>query len=432
VKLLSQLTRDFHEPECHRLDLPGGLLLLAEPVPQVSSLALGVWVRIGSRDEEPEVAGITHFIEHLVFKGSRRHSGYQLAKRMEAIGGQVDAYTTKESTCFYARVFEGHRREAVEILAELICQASFESEMIRRELGVIDEEIKSYEDTPEELILDLAAEVLWPGHPLGRPILGSSKTLRSLRSRSVRAYHHRRYASSNTLVAAAGRVDVDRLAREVSRSFHLPRRHETAAVRRIPRFRQMVRHHEREVSQASLCLIRRGPSYRDRNRHAVYVLNTILGAGASSRLFQSIREDEGLAYSVYSFMDSFRDTGMFGVYLGVSPERMERALRLTCRELRRIRRHGVKAWELESAKAQIFAGLFLSYESMYERITRLAHNETYYGAQVPLLQVVRAIDGLTREDIQQAAAELLDPGSFSLVTLGPAGHPRPGIEDLDF
>ena len=200
----------------------------------------------------------------------------------------------------------------------------------------------------------------------------------------------------------------------------------------MPRFRARVHHEEKEVSQASVCLVRRGPSYRDKDRHAVYILNTILGAGASSRLYQTIREDEGLAYSVYSFMDSFRDSGLFGVYLGVSPEQMKKALRLVCRELRRVRRQGARAWELESAKAQIFTGLFLSYESMYERIGRLAHNEIYYGEQLPLAEVVQTIDRITLDDVQQAAETLLEPSRYSLVTVGPGGHPRPGLEDLDF
>jgi predicted Zn-dependent peptidase len=406
--------------------------VLAEHVPQIPSLALGVWVSVGSRDEEPAEAGITHMIEHLVFKGSRRHTGYQLAKRMEAIGGQVDAFTTKENTCFYARVFAGHRRPAVEILSELLCEAAFEAEVVRREVAVVEEEIQGYEDSPEEQIHDLAAEVLFRGHPLGTPILGRRESLRRLSARRVRRYHRDRYTGSHVLVAAAGRVDFPRLLEEVERCFRLPPGEERLRDGRLPRFRRREQHVEKDVSQVSVCLVRRGPSYRDRNRHAQYLLNTILGAGASSRLFQAIREDEGLAYTVYSFLDSFRDTGVFGVYLGVSPERVHRALRLVCRELARLKRDGIRRWELESAKAQIFTGVFLSYESMYERIARLAHNQQYHGGQVPLEEVVRAIDGIDREAVQAAAEELLDPDAFSLVTLGPAGCPRPDLSALSF
>lgn len=432
MKFLRKLNHSLEDPPVHQAILPGGLALIAEPVPQVHSLALGVYVRVGSRDERSDQAGLTHFIEHLVFKGSRRRSGYQLAKRMEAIGGQVDAYTTKENTCFYARVFDGHRSEAVSILAELLCEAAFEPEMVEREIGVVEEEIQSYEDSPEELIHDLASEVLFAGHPLGTPILGRRETLRRFRARTVRAFHRERYTAPVVTIAVAGRFDFDRMAEEVRRSFRFPARPAPDGSVPLPPFRPAVRHEERDLSQSSVCLLRRGPSNRDRRRHAVYVLNTILGAGASSRLYQSIREDAGLAYSVYSFADSYRDTGAFGVYLGVSPDKMDRALGLVATQLRRIRRDGVRAWELESAKAQIYTGLFLSYESMYERIARLAHNQEYYGRQVPLARVVDAIERITLDEVHAAAEELLNPARFSLVTLGPATRSRPGLEALDF
>jgi len=432
VKFLRSLNHHLADPRHHAAVLPGGLCVLAEPVPHVPSLALGVWVRCGSRDEEPGDAGITHFIEHLVFKGSRRHSGYQLAKRMEALGGQIDAYTTKENTCFYARVFEGHRRQAIEILAELLCEAAFEPESIEREVQVVAEEIQSYEDNPEELIHDLASEVLFDSHPLGTPILGRLESLRGLSARRVRRFHRERYVAPQVIVAAAGCVEFPRLVAEVQKSFRFPRREAPNGRIPLPRFRQRVAHVERDLSQVSVCLVRRGPSYHDPSRHAKYLLNTILGAGGSSRLYQCIREEEALAYAVYSFMDSYRDTGAFGVYLGVNPDQTARALRLVCRELRRVKRDGVRAWELEAAKAQVFAGLFLSYESMYERIARLAHNQEYYGRQVPLAQVVDAIEQVTLEDVQRAAEDLLDPARFSLVTLGPAGSPRVGVEELDF
>jgi len=432
LRFLSRLNHRFDEPQLQRVRLPGGGLLLAERVPHVRSLALGIWLRLGSRDEEPAQAGISHLVEHMLFKGSRRYSGYQLAKKMEAIGGQVEAYTTKETTCYYVRAFEGHRRRAVEILGELLSRPLLASGMVRREIDVVAEEIQGYLDSPEELIHDLAAEVLWPRHPLGGSILGRMETLGSLNSTALRRYHRTRYAWGNMVIAAAGSLDVDRLADELAGHLSLPETPEEGRRVRIPRARQSVRHEIRPVQQAYICLLRRGPAYGDPRRLNAYVLNTILGTGASSRLFQAIREDEGLAYSVYSFLDSYRDTGAFGVYLGVNPARMRKALRLVCRELGRIRRHGVRAWELESAKAQIYTGLFLSYESMAERIGRMAHNEIYYGRHWPLEKVVARVDAVTREDVHRAAVETLDPGRFSLVTLGPDGFDRPGLEDLDF
>jgi predicted Zn-dependent peptidase len=303
---------------------------------------------------------------------------------------------------------------------------------VRREVGVVAEEIQGYEDSPEELIHDLAAEELFHRHPLGTPILGRRETLAHLGIRSVRRFYRDRYTAPEVVVAAAGRFDFDLLVEDVARTFRLPRRRTALPAPRMPRFRARERHEEKDLAQASLCLLRRGPSYRDRDRHAVFVLNTILGSGASSRLYQSIREDEGLAYSVYSFLDSFRDTGAFGVYLGVGADRLDEALRLVCRELRRVRERGVHVWELESARAQIFTGLFLSYENMYERVSRLAHNELYYGGQIPLAEVVGAVERITLDDVHRVARELLDPRRFCLVTLASAGTKRPGLGALDF
>lgn len=420
------------EPEVARRELPGGVLLLGERVEEVPSLALGVWVRSGSRHEGPGETGIAHLIEHMVFKGTRRHSAFQIAKRTEAIGGQVDAFTTKESTCFNARVFAGHRRTAVEILGELLSHASFRREMIVRERQVVEEEIHSYDDNPEELIFDLASEQLWDGHPLAHSILGKKEVLRHLSTRDLQRFYRTHYTAPNVVVTAAGRFEVDRLAEELHSHLQLPVHASPNGGLPLPRFRPRVRHEEKAVSQTSICLSRRGPSYHDRDRHAKYVLHTILGSGVSSRLFQKIREEEGLAYSVYSYMDFLRDTGMFSIYLGVDPGHCRRALRLVCRELRRVRLHGVRKWELDSAKAQILTGIFLSYESMFERMSRIAHNELYHRRQVPMARVVESIRKVSLEDVQEAAETLLDPERYSLVTIGPPGSERPGPADIEF
>lgn len=414
----------------HREWLPGRVLLLAEPVEHAPSLALGVWVRSGSRHEQRHEHGLAHFIEHMVFKGTRRHSAYQLAKRMEAIGGQIDAFTTKETTCFYARVFDGHHAEACDILSELLVEATFEPDLVVREREVVEEEIQSYEDNPEEKILDLANEVVFGRHPLGHPILGDEKSLRHTGAREVRAFHRAHYTRPNLIVTAAGRCQIDELRAEILARFRLPAR---PAPRRRPRLSLRApseRHEIKELQQSSLCLVRTAPSAQSPARHAEVVLNTILGAGMSSRLFQRIREDQGLAYTVYSFLDHYRDTGMFGIYVACQPGKLKRTLRLLLRELERISLRGVKGWELESAKAQLLTGLFLGQESMYERIHRLAYNELYYDRQVPIQEAVRHIERITADDVQRAARRLLRPRAFSLVTLGPAAGDRPSLADL--
>lgn len=433
MKFLREIRHATIESKLHREVLPGGALLLAEPVETIPSLALGLWFRSGSRHESAPEAGLAHFIEHMVFKGSRRHSAYQLAQRMEALGGQIDAFTTKETTCYYARVFEGHQRQALDVLAELVGEPRFDPEMVDRERQVIEEEIQSYEDNPEEKVQDLAAELLFgPRHPLGRPILGTEQSLATVSSRALRRFHRAHYSQPNLIVTVAGRFDLPRLREDLASRLRLPRAASPAQRTRARLPRPSERHEERELQQSTLCLVRTGPSARDANRHAHAVLNTILGAGMSSRLFQKIREDEGLAYSVYSFGDSYRDTGMFGVLLGCQPAKLGRAFRLVGKELQKIKRGGIKRWELESARAQLLTGLFLSYESMYERINRLAHDELYFDRQIPIAETVAGIASVGAEEVRIAAEELLRPEAFSLVTLGPAIKKGPRLSDLDF
>lgn len=432
VKFLRTAGTTLEEPVVHRERLRGGTLLLAERVESVPSLALGAWIRVGSRHERAGEQGLAHFIEHMVFKGTRRHSAFQLAKRMEAIGGSVDAFTTKETTCFYARVFEGHHEPAFDILSELLTEANFDAKLVDRERQVVEEEIQSYEDNPEEKIQDLASELVYGTHPLGHPILGTSESLAEIGARRLRRFHRRHYTRPNLIVTAAGKFDLDKLRREIEARFPLGRNGERVATR-APRAKPpAVRHEERDLQQSSLCLVRQAPSARSESRHAHLVLNTILGAGMSSRLFQRIREDEGLAYSIYSFLDHYRDAGMFGVYLGCQPGKLARTFRLVCRELRRLRERPVLRWELESAKAQLLTGLFLSQESMYERINRLAYNELYYDRQVALGDSVQALERITAADVSGAAEELLRTEAFSIVSLGPGGAARPTRAELQF
>lgn len=421
---------DVDQPEPIRRELPGGLLLLAEPVPGVPSLALGAWVRSGSRDESPEMMGAAHFIEHLVFKGTRRHSAYQIAQKLEALGGQVDAFTTKETTCYHARIFPGHRRAAVRILGELISSAAFRREEVIKERQVIEEEIHAYEDNPEELVFDLATEKIWEGHGLGQSILGRPETLRRLGSRELQRFHREHYTRPNVIVTAAGNVDIDRLVEEIGTSFDLPRRAPVNGSAILPPFRATTTHLERDFQQTSICLMGRGPSSTDESRHAAAVLHTILGAGMSSRLFQRVREVHGLAYTIYSYMEVLRDTGIFAFYLAVEPKEGRRALALVGKELRKVRERGVKKWELESAKAQLLTQLFLSYESMFERTNRLAYDELYYGRQLPIRTLIEEIISVTPEQVRAAADRLLQPETFVLVTAGPGTARAPRIEDL--
>lgn len=423
----------FHTSETVRkLVLPSGLTVVAEEVPHVPTLSLGIWILNGSRDEPRELSGICHFLEHMVFKGSRKRSAIQIAQKTEAIGGQIDAFTTREQTCYYARVFEEHLETAMEILGDLLCDPMFGREEIDRERGVVIEEIESYENNPEEQAHDLISAEVWPDHPLGMPILGTRETLKSFGTRVCRAFHRERYVTQNVVVTASGRFDFQKLVDLSAKYLRFPLGCAKNGEVPLTRFRSRALMFEREVTQASLCLASRGPSTYHNDRHALNILNMILGAGVSSRLFQRIREDEGLAYTVYSFFDVMRDTGTFGIYLGVAPENAMKSLDLACREIRKLKSRGIRKWEMESAKAQLLMSHFLSYESTYERMNRIATNEIYYGRQASLESAVDRVHAITADDVLEVMDRYLQPGRFSAITLGPPGtkHPRQG--DWDF
>lgn len=412
--------------------LPSGLTLLVEEVPQVHSLSIGVWVRTGSRDEPADLGGISHFIEHMVFKGTRRRTALQIAKRMEAIGGHLDAFTTREHTCYYARVFEEHLSVAMEILGDLLCSPAFEREMIDRERRVVYEEIETYENNPEEQAHDLIAEQVWPNHPLGRSILGTRESIARFGTRNLRRYHREHYAAPNIVVAASGHVSPDKVRELAERHLRLPSKCNLDGSQPLSRPRSRAVRVGRDVTQASICLAGRGPSYHDEKRHALAIVNMILGAGLSSRLYQRIREEEGLAYSVYSFFDVLRDTGLFGLFLGVAPENTLRSLELASKEIRKLKKNGVRRWELESAKAQLLMSQFLTYESTYDRMSRIALSEICYGRQASMEQVIARIHKIDRDEVQSMIERYLQPQRYSIVTLGPPGMDYPRKGDWDF
>lgn len=412
--------------------LPSGLRIVAEEVPQVRSITVGAWVLTGSRDEPEERAGISHFIEHMLFKGTRRRSALAIAKQSEAIGGHIDAFTARENSCYYARVFEEHLPKAVSILGDILAAPLFAREEVERERRVVYEEIESYENNPEEMAHDLITELIWPAHPLGRPILGTRETLAKIGSRALTAYHREHYTAGNIVIAASGNLEFDRLVDLVRR--HVPLRPEPAPDGHYPltRFRSRTRQCERDITQVSLALAGRGPSYHGADRFTLSVLNMILGAGISSRLFRKIREDEGLAYTVYSFLDQMRDTGIFGIFLGVAPENTRRALALACREIRKLKRDGIRPWELESAKAQLLMSHFLGFESTYERMNRIALSEIGYGRQASLERLLQKIHEISADEVQEAIERYLQPDRFCLLTLGPKKGDYPGSGDWDF
>ncbi len=398
-----------------------GGLLVSEVVPNLRSVAVGVWVKTGSRHESPPVLGISHFLEHMVFKGTPRRDAREIARSLEAVGSALDAYTTREYTCYQTRVVDEHLPRAYDVIGDCLSHSLFTPEHVEREKQVVSEEIQSYEDSPEDHVQDLLSECVWKGHPLGTPILGTRETVRGFTADLVRHRFQASYQAASTVVAAAGNLDHQTVLELAERHLELP-----ASSPSTPATTPVALDYtpadlclERNLGQLNLCIGTPGIAYHDPRRYALLVLNGILGGSMSSRLFQRVREDEGLAYSVFTDADFYSDTGMFVCGLGVSPASGKRALRLVGEEFKRLLSQGLEPGELDDMKSQFRGGILLGLESTTARMGRLAKGILHYGRPVPVAEIMEKVEAVTEEDVLALAGELLDPRRFSLVALGP-------------
>lgn len=404
-----------------RTVLPSGLVLLSEHVPDRRSLALGVWVRNGARDEPVALSGISHFIEHMTFKGTERRDARAIAASLEGLGGHLDAFTAREEVCYYARSLAEHMPEVVDVLADIVCRSRFAPAEVDREKSVVREEISSVEDNPEDKIGELLVGEAWSGHELGRPILGTLDSVDGFDTARLRAYHGSRYRPDHLVVAAAGAVEHERLAEAIAAQFAPPDGPELPLSGPPAGFVPRVRHETRDdLHQLYLALGARGLGYGDPDRHALVVLNTLLGGGMSSRLFQSVREEAGLAYSVFSAADFYRETGMVTIQLGVSPDRAREALGKVREELESLSGEGPTEAEVAAARFQLKGGIVMGQESVSTRMVYLAHEEIYHGACVGPDEELARILAVTRDDVAAMARRVLRPGRFTLCALGPA------------
>jgi predicted Zn-dependent peptidase len=420
----------------HRTVLPSGLTLIGEEMDSVRSLAIGVWLRVGARHESAAEGGMSHFLEHMVFKGSRRRDAYQIALSLESVGGHLDAFTGRESTCFYARALEEHLELAVDVLADVALSPRLNPDDVAKEKQVVTEEIHNYEDTPDDCVHDLFADVVWNGHPLGNRILGSEASVMSFTPEQLAAYHRRHYTAGNLIVAIAGRFDWARVVDLVSRHFAsappgLLGPAGVVSARAAESGGREVVHHVRDLAQQYLCIGAPGLRQEDPERYALVLLSTVLGGGMSSRLFQRVREQEGLAYSVYTYSDSYEDAGIFCAAMSVHPSQGRKAVRLTLAEFDRVVKEGVSPDELESAKAQLKGNLLLGLESTSNRMHRIARSIIYSGRFIPVDELVRTIDGITADHVRSMAARVLDRGRLSLVALGANAHGEFSEADLN-
>jgi predicted Zn-dependent peptidase len=398
--------------------LPNGVRVLTEAMPAMVSATIGIWVENGSRYEHAAQSGVSHFIEHLLFKGTRKRTAAQIAEAFDAVGGVLNAFTGKEYTCYYAKVLGEDLKMATETLADLFLDSVFDPAEIDRERQVVLQEISQAEDTPDDFIHDLFNLNFWQGHPLSLPIFGSVESVNAIDRALLVSFMAERYRAGRVFIAAAGAVDHDALVADCQRYFGGVEGDGRSEPITAPNERVMVLNHRKDLEQAHICIGGPGISQVDPLRHTGYVLNTAVGGGMSSRLFQEVREKRGRVYSIYSFISAFLDCGYFGIYAGTSPEWVDEVIEVTLGEIGKVAREGLKPAELARAKSQLKGNMLLGMESTDSRMNRLARNEIYFKRDIPLEEIARSIDSVTNDQVIELAATCFNPDRMGMVMLG--------------
>jgi predicted Zn-dependent peptidase len=409
-----------------RTVLPGGLRVITEAIPTMRSVAFGIWVGVGSRDETPALAGASHYLEHLLFKGTERRDAMQIAAAMDAVGGEMNAFTAKEYTCYYARVLDTDLPLAVDVVTDMVTSSLIAKTDVESERGVILEEIAMHDDDPGDAVHDTFSRAVFGDAPLGRPVIGTVDSISAMTRSAIARYYRGRYRPTSTVVAAAGNVDHVKLVRLIRRAFDAAglldeESAQPAAPRgsgRAPQFVPSVSVVTRPTEQANVIVGTRGISRNDDRRFALGVLNSALGGGMSSRLFQEVREKRGLAYSVYSYSSQYADTGLFGVYAGCHPERVGEVLTICREEVAKVAEHGISDEELMRGKGQLRGSLVLGLEDTSSRMSRLGKSELVQGELLGVDEVLGHIEAVTLDDVRAVASDVL-AGPMALAAVGP-------------
>ena len=407
------------ERNLRRTVLPNGLTVLTERMEHLRSVAMGVWIKSGSRCEPAETNGISHFVEHMLFKGTRSRTAQLIAREMDSIGGNLDAFTGKETICFNVKSLSDHVPIALDVLSDLVLNPVFAAPDIERERGVILEEIKIDEDNPDVLVHELFTQSFWKDHPLGWPILGTTKTVAGLDQKSLFDYHNDRFHGGNMVFSAAGNLDHDQFVEAVVGKFSGlaggATLHELAAPEATAR---VVLRNKKSLEQVQICLGVPAPPITDENRYTTIILNTILGGGMSSRLFQTIREDRGMVYSIYSDLSPYRDTGTLCVYAGTSAGKVIEVVDLILAEFHKLKQEPLTAEELTRAKDQVKGNILLGLESSNARMANLARQEMYFQQFFSVDEVIARINEVEAAQVQAMAQSLFDPERIAVTLLG--------------
>ncbi len=399
--------------------LPDGLRIITERITSIRSVAIGVWVNVGSRNERASETGISHLIEHMFFKGTKARNAKEIANSIEQLGGAINAFTTREQTCFYIRALDEHLPQAVDVLSDMLMNSTFTPHNLRREKLVVLEEIKETIDSPAELVHDIFAEKFWVDHPLGRSILGDPDSVRSMPRKRIIDYVKANYTSGNVVISAAGNLSHDELVNLVKKRFKFSRLESPVAEAAVAPSASAVHFVEKDIAQNHFVLGLPSIDFSDKRKFAALGLNFYLGGGMSSALFQEIREKRGLAYTVYTFQDFYRDSGVFGVYLSTDGKGLPKSLDVILKQFRLLKKRPLTVATLEKIKAQIKGSLIFSMESASGRMNRLARHELMLGKSTSLSKSLSYVDAMTPRDLQEAAQHIFDEKRLVAVSLGP-------------
>jgi predicted Zn-dependent peptidase len=403
----------------HREVLPNGLTVITEEMQHIRSVSIGIWVKTGSRDEDLQWNGISHFIEHMVFKGTKHRTAEDIARQVDSIGGNMDAFTAKECVCFNVKVLDEHLPVAMDILGDLVLNPVFDVQDISRERGVILEEIKMDEDNPDYLVHEIFTQNFWKDHPLGKPILGTKETVKRFDRDPVMDFYGQRFAPGNLIICAAGNLKHAQFVEVVAKHFQhikpMKNGFRSPQPKIVPR---IILRNKKALEQVQICVGVPSHPIAHQRRHASYILNTLLGGGMSSRLFQNIRERQGLAYAIYSDLSPYRDTGCLSVYAGTSRESAVKVVQCVVSEFRKLKSEPVSAEELRRSKDQLKGSLMLSLESSTARMSNLARQEMYFDRFYGLDELIEKIEAVTAPELQELANEFFCTESIAVTVLG--------------
>lgn len=409
--------------------LDNGIPLVTERIRNMHSVALGIWIKVGSRYEQPEKNGISHFLEHMFFKGTKKRTAKDIAVDIDSVGGDLNAFTSRESTTFYVKVLDEHIDKGMDLLTDIFLHSTFPDDDIEKEKRVIKEEIKMVEDTPDDYIHDLFYLSVWGHEGIGQPILGRRETIKSFTRDDLIGHIKKYYGTKDTVIACAGNFDPDKLLHDLNHIMGGLRRGSEPKRGDTPEFRPDVYVHTKDLSEVHICIGVKGLPQASPDRYVLYLLNAIIGAGVSSRLFQEVREKRGLAYSIYSFIAPYIDAGIWAVYAGTAKKRTAEVIELIVKEVKEIR-DTVTPNELQRAKDQLKGNLILGLESTNNRMQNIARQEIYYGRYFSPEEITKEIDAVTMDQIRELSETLFKGNAIALTALGPLQHSQLSLPPL--